>query len=720
MKKYISILVINLLLFSTGVKADEGMWLINLLGQMNIDKLYEKGLELTPEQIYSVNQSSLKDAIVALDYGMCTGEFVSPKGLILTNHHCAHDNVQELSSLENDYLTNGFWAKSLEEEIPIPGKTISMLYKVEDITKRVKKDIEEAIKAGKDNSFMMRRIVGNIEREKNKESGYETSVASTYGGNSYYLFYYTIYKDVRLVGVPPLSIGAYGGETDNWVWPQHKGDFAFYRAYSAADGKPAEYSKDNVPYKSTKHLSISLKGVKEGDYAMTLGYPYSISRFISSYGLEELINITNPAQIAVREQKLGIMKEAMSADHEVMLQYSSKFFNSANYYKYAIGENKYVQEFDVLSIKRKTEKEFENWYNEKNSRKKKYGDVLASLKESYEKRADYENTEKYYQEAFVKGCDMLQFSLKGKGWEAVLTRGIKKDALEKRVKLDKKKAYSIFKDINIEMDKKMFVAGLKLYIENVNPAHISDVLLEMLKEHNNDYEKLADYLYANSYFSSAENFEKFLNDPTLENVINDPVYKVVKPTLEIIYALRDEFRPYGANIRAQNRLFIEGLLEMNKGNNNIYPDANSTMRLSYGTVGGYSPKDAVTYDYFTTIDGYMEKENPENFEFVIENDFKTLIETKDYGQYADENGKLRVDFITNNDITGGSSGSPVLNGKGELVGVAFDGNWESMAGGIYFHPYFNKTICVDIRFVLFVVDKYANAQNIIDELNIIK
>jgi hypothetical protein len=719
MKKYISILVINLLLFSTAVKADEGMWLINLLGQMNMEELYEKGLELTPEQIYSINQSSLKDAIVALDYGMCTGEFVSPKGLILTNHHCAHDNVQELRSLENDYLTNGFWAKSLEEEIPIPGKTISMLYKVEDITKRVKKDIEEAIKAGKDNSFMMRRIVGNIEREKNKESGYETSVASTYGGNSYYLFYYTIYKDVRLVGVPPLSIGAYGGETDNWVWPQHKGDFAFYRAYSAADGKPAEYSKDNVPYKSTKHLSISLKGVNEGDYAMTLGYPYSITRFISSYGLEELINITNPAQIAVREQKLGIMKEAMNADHEVMLQYSSKYFNSANYYKYAIGENKYVQEFDVLSIKRKTEKEFENWYNEKNSRKKKYGDVLASLKDSYEKRADYENTEKYYQEAFIKGCDMLQFSLRGKGWESVLERGEIKD-LEKRQETNRNASKDFFKDFNIEIDKKMFVAGLKLYMENVNPAHISEVLVKMLAEYNNDYEKFTDYIYANTYFSSPENFEKFLSDPTIENLAKDPAYKIVKPTLEIIYALRDEFKPYGANIRNQNRLFIEGLLEMNKGNNNIYPDANSTMRLSYGTVGGYSPKDAVTYNYFTTIDGYMEKENPENFEFVIENDFKTLIKTKDYGQYADENGNLPVDFLTNNDITGGSSGSPVLNGKGELIGVAFDGNWESMAGGIYFHPYFNKTICVDIRFVLFVVDKYANAQNIIEELSIIK
>jgi len=356
MKKYISILMISFMLFTTSVKADEGMWLVNMLGQMNIEKLYEKGLELTPEQIYSVNNSSIKDAIVALDYGMCTGEFVSDKGLILTNHHCAHDNVQALSSLENDYLTNGFWAKSYDEEIPIPGKTISILYKVEDVTKQINKEIEIQTKAGKNNSFMMRRISHNIEREKNKESGYETSLSSMYGGNKYYLFYYTVYKDVRLVGVPPLSIGHYGGETDNWMWPQHKGDFAFYRAYSSKDGKPAEYSTENVPMQPKKHLEISLKGVAKDDYTMTLGYPFSIDRYISSYGLEELINVLNPAQIAVREQKLGIMKQAMNEDHEVMIQYSSKYFNSANYYKYAIGENKYIQEYDVLSKKRNLEK----------------------------------------------------------------------------------------------------------------------------------------------------------------------------------------------------------------------------------------------------------------------------------------------------------------------------------------------------------------------------
>jgi len=719
MKKYISILMISFLLFTTMVKADEGMWLVNMLGQMNIEKLYDKGLDLTPEQIYSVNNSSIKDAIVALDYGMCTGEFVSDKGLILTNHHCAHDDVQKLSSLEDDYLTNGFWARNNSEEIPILGKTISILNKVEDITTRVNKDIATAIKEGKDKSFMMRGIIHKIEREKNKESGFETSVASTFGGNSYYLFYYTVYKDVRLVGVPPISIGNYGADTDNWIWPQHKGDFAFYRVYSDSEGKPAEYSKDNVPYKPKKHLKISLKGVNEGDYAMTLGYPYSNSRYLSSYGLEELISVLNPAQIAVREQKLGIMKKAMNEDHQVMIQYSSKFFNSANYYKYAIGENKYINEFDVITLKRNTEKDFENWYKQKKSRTKKYGEVLSTLKDSYEKRADYKNTEKYYQEGFIKGCDMVKFSLKGKGWESVLKKDAKEGALERKIKFSRKTADKFFKDYNFEMDKKLFAAGIKLYIENVNPEHVADLLVKTVKDFDNDYEKFADYIYTKTLFSSRENFESFLNDPTIEKLQNDPVYKIVQPTLDIIYKLRDEFRPYGSIIHDQNKLFIEGLMEMNKGQY-LYPDANSTMRLSYGTVGGYSPKDGVMYDYYTTIDGYLEKENPDNQDFLVKEDFKNIVNAKDFGQYANKDGKLCVDFLTNNDITGGNSGSPVLNGKGELIGVAFDGNWESMAGGIYFHPYFNKTVCVDIRFVLFVVDKYAKAQNIIDELNLIK
>jgi len=314
---------------------------------------------------------------------------------------------------------------------------------------------------------------------------------------------------------------------------------------------------------------------------------------------------------------------------------------------------------------------------------------------------------------------MLKFSLRGKGWEGILKKNPTEELLEKRIESSRNVAKKFFKDYNYETDKKLFAAGLKLYKENVDPNHVSEVLVNILNEYDNDYEKLAEYVYTNSIFSTVENYDSFLSNPTIEVLQNDLVYKIVQPTLEIIYKLRDEYKPYKAEIRAQNKLFIEGLLEMNKGKD-LYPDANSTMRLSYGTVGGYSPKDAVEYDYYTTIDGYLEKENNDDPEFIVDPEFKSLVNNKDFGQYANSNGKLPVDFLTNNDITGGNSGSPVLNGKGELVGVAFDGNWESMAGGIYFHPYFNKTVCVDIRFVLFVVDKYAKAQNIIDELDLIK
>lgn len=720
MRKYISFILVSILLCTVHAKADEGMWLISLLKQMNMDKLYEKGLELTPEDIYNVNNSSLKDAVVALDYGSCTGEFISKNGLILTNFHCAHDNVQKISSVDNDYLHNGFWAKSFEDEIPISGKTLSVLHKVEDITDLVNMEIEKETKAGKNNAFMMRRIFHKIEREMNAKSGYETSVSSMFGGNQYFLFYYTIYKDVRLVGAPPLSIGYFGGETDNWMWPQQRGDFAFYRVYTSKDGKPAEYSQENIPFNPKKHLKISLNGVKEGDYAMTLGYPFTIDRYLSSYGIEELIEILNPAQIAVREQKLAIMKKAMDKDKEVQIKYSSKFFNSANYYKYAIGENKYVKLYEVVKLKREQEAKFEKWYSQKKSRKAKYGTVLNDLNKNYTKKANYEKTEKYYQEAFVKGSDMIQMALSGKGWESILKKeNPSKSSLDRKIELGKSKAESFYKDYDYHTDKQLFAAGIKLFVENVDKQYVADVLIHDLAKFGNDYDKFADYIYSNSIFSSKENFYKFLEEPTFAKIQNDPAYKIVTSTLDIIYNLRAQFKPYKAEIRKLDKLYIEGLLEMNKGKD-LYPDANSTMRLSYGTVGGYSPRDAVSYDYYTTIEGYLEKESTENSEFLIDKAFKELVESDNYGPYANENGELVVNFLTNNDITGGNSGSPVMNGKGELIGVAFDGNWESMAGGVYFHPYFNKTVCVDIRYVLFVVDRYYDSKHIMQELDIIK
>ncbi len=718
--KKLKVLLLSLVLFlSLGARADEGMWLINLISNYNIGKMHNLGCELTADQIYSINHSSAKDAVVALDYGTCTGEFISEKGLLLTNHHCASDDIQVLSTPEFNYLEKGFWAQKYEEEIPIKGKTILMLVKVEDVTERVMADIQKAKAAGKDNSFMMRRIAGNIEKEiKNVDSNMETSLASTFEGNKFYLYYYKVYKDVRLVGAPPSSIGAFGGDTDNWMWPQHKGDFAIYRVYSDAKGEPAEYSAKNIPFKPAKHFDISLKGAEPNDFTMIMGYPYTTDRNLTSFGVKHLMEVTNPALITVRGDKLAIMQKAMDSDEKIRLQYASKFFNSSNYYKYAVGQNKYLAEYKVIDIKLANEEAFTKWVDQNADRKAKYGKVLPTLSTTYDALASCDKTDKYYQEAMINGSDMLRFILRAKGLESELrksaTTGKKGHT---NLEGTKTAAKEYFKDYNETYDKLMFAAAVRNYLENVDPVYLSKELKKMNERFKGDYAKMADYIYAKSIFTNQERLDKFLNNPSLKVIQADPAYIITSTTLNKIYELRDKYEDDKKIIRDNNSLFVEGLMEMKKGKN-LYPDANSTMRLTYGTVGGYSPRDAVSYSYFTSSNGYLEKENPKNHEFIVQPAFKTLLQEKDFGRYADKDGLLRINFATNNDITGGNSGSPVLNAKGQLIGIAYDGNWESMAGNIFFHPELNKTICVDIRYVLFVVDKYAKASNIMNEISI--
>lgn len=719
--KRLKILLISIVLFfSLGANADEGMWLVNLISKYNLEQMHKLGCELTTEQIYSINHSSAKDAVVALDYGSCTGEFVSDKGLLLTNHHCAYDNIQELSTSDKNFLANGFWAQKFEDEIPIKGKTASVLIRVEDITDRVKADIKKALEAGPDKGFMMRKISGNIEKEMNAASGLETSLASTFTGNKYYLYYYKVYKDVRLVGAPPSSIGAYGGDTDNWMWPQHKGDFAMYRVYSGTNGEPAEYSTSNVPYKPAYFFTISLKGVEENDYTMVMGYPYSTNRNLSSYGVKQQMEVGNPALIKVRGDKLSIMKKAMDSDEKIRIQYASKFFNSSNYYKNTLGQNKYLAEYKVIDIKRASEAEFTKWVEQNPDRITKYGKVLTTLSLTYDSLANYDKTEKYYQEAMINGCDLLRFLLRGKGLESAL----KKESKEKKVSSSnfeamKSAAKGHFKDYNESYDKVMFAVAVKNFVENVDPAHVSIELKEMIKRFKGDYSKMADYVYAKSFFANLEKLDKYIAKPTLKGIQTDPAFIISSTTLDIIYKLRDKYEGTKKIIRTYNKLYVEGLTEMKNGEN-IYPDANSTMRFTYGTVGGFSPRDAVNYSFITTVKGYLEKENPKDHEFIVDPAFKKLLLEKNFGRYADKDGQLRVDFVTNNDITGGNSGSPVLNAKGQLIGIAFDGNWESMASDIYFHPELNKTICVDIRYVLFIIDKYAKATNLMNEISIVE
>ncbi len=720
MKKLKLVLISIALVFSLGARANEGMWLINLISNYNLENMQKLGFELTADQLYSINHASIKDGVVALNYGSCTGEFISEKGLLLTNHHCAYDDIQKLSTAERNLLENGFWAENFKEEIPISGKTASILIRVEDVTERVLQEIKKEKEAGHDNSFLLRRIGYNIEKEMNLSSGMETSLAQTFEGNKYYLYFYKVYKDVRLVGAPPASIGAYGGDTDNWMWPQHKGDFAIYRVYADSTGAPASYSVKNVPLKPTYHFDISLKGVDKNDFTMVLGYPFSTNRMLTSFGVKHLMEVTNPALIKVRGDKLAIMEKAMNSDEKLRLQYASNFFNSSNYYKYAIGQNKYLKEYNVLDIKRATEAAFTKWVEQNPERIAKYGKVLSTLATSYDSLENYDKTDKYYQEAMISGCDLFRLAIRGKGIESVLEKKAKNDKdSSSNLRMVKLTEEDHFKDYNEATDKLMFAAAVKNYMENVDPSHLSIELKKMRDRFKGDYSKMADYVYAKSIFSSSDNFNKFMANPSLKVIKSDPAYVISITTLDIIYKIRDKADKAKKNIHINNQLFVKGLLEMKDGEGQ-FPDANSTMRLTYGTVGGYSPRDAISYREFTTTAGYLEKENPNDHEFIVKPAFKKLLQDKDFGRYADKNGLLRINFITNNDITGGNSGSPVLNGKGQLVGIAFDGNWESMASDIYFHPELNKTVCVDIRYVLFIIERYAKAANLMSEITTIE
>ena len=696
--------------------ADEGMWLVNLIAKYNIEKMNDLGCELTAEQIYNINSTSLKDAIVALDYGSCTGEFVSDKGLLFTNHHCAYDDVHKLNTPDYNYLDKGFWAYKMDDEIPIKGKTASILVRVEDVTERVKSDIEREKASGKFNSFTMRRIYSTLEREEGAKSGLETSVSSLFRGNRYYIFYYKVFRDVRLVGAPPLSIGAFGGDTDNWTWPQHKGDFAIYRVYANENGEPADFSPNNKPYKPATHLSISLKGINDGDFTMIMGYPYATNRYVSSFGLEEKMNVSNPAIIAVRSQKLAIMQEAMRASDDLRVKYASKFFGSSNLYKYTVGESKYLKQYNVLALKQDREAELVKWINESPSRIERYGNVLPRLKVLYASTADYQNTERYYQEALINGSDMLRFALRGKGMHSAL---LKDNSASRTMETMSSAAIEHFKDYDLETDKLMFAAAVKNFYENVNSEHISKEFKAFVTKFKGDYNKLTEYVYKNSFFATSQKLLAFMEKPSLKGLQNDPLFVITNTSLNIIYDLRHINESLEAEIRDNERLLLAAIMEM-KGEETLYPDASSTMRLTYGTVGGFMPRDGVVYKHYTTHAGYLAKENAKDYEFVVDPKFKSLLKEGDFGRYADSNGNLRMGFLSNNDITGGNSGSPVLNARGEMVGLGYDGNWESMAGDIYFHPDFNKTVCVDIRYVLFVIDKFAQAQNIMNELTIVE
>jgi hypothetical protein len=698
------ILLITILSLSLGnLFADEGMWLPFLLGK-NYDQMKKLGLKITPEQIYSVNNSSLKDAIV--NFGnFCTGEVVSQDGLILTNHHCGFDAVQSHSSIEHDYITDGFWAMDRSQELSNPDLTVTFLIRMEEVTERFANKTEEEQAA----------LTKELEKEYGEANDYKVEVEDFFAGNQKIMFVYQVFKDVRLVGAPPSSVGKFGGDTDNWMWPRQTGDFSLFRVYMSKEGKPAEYSKDNVPYHPRQHLSISTAGVKKNDFAMVMGYPGGTDRYMTSFEVAMNYNQSNPAKIKIREKRLALMKEDMDANPTVRIQYASKYARVSNYYKYFIGQNQGLKRLHVIDAKKAEEATFQAWVNEDTSRSA-YNNLLSDYKSLFDLYSSVNLPYIYIQEAAF-GTEILEFAYKSNKFYGLL-KADKLDQASKDKMMSAGEEY--FKDYNKATDQKVFAALLQMYYTDIDKSLHPSIFKLVEKKYKGDFNKYAAMVFAKSMFANKDLFEAFMKNPTAVALEKDPGFACMTSILGDFR--RDVGPTLGAlfgKLEQTNELHLKGILEQ-RSNQVLYPDANFTMRLTYGTVQDYVPRDAVYYNFYTTLEGIMEKEDSTNEEFIVPKKLKELYESKSYGSYANEEGKLPICFITTNDITGGNSGSPVMNGNGELIGIAFDGNWEAMSGDIIYEPSLQRCISVDIRYVLFMIDKYAGAKHLIDEMTLVK
>ncbi|MGL5979577.1 MAG: S46 family peptidase [Phocaeicola sp.] len=698
-------------------KADEGMWLLQLMQEQHLaDRMKALGLKLDAEDLYSPNKISLKDAVGIFGNG-CTGEIISKDGLILTNHHCGYGAIQQHSSVEHDYLTNGFWAKNRSEELATPGLRFRFVERIVDVTEAV----NAKVKAGeiKEEESFGQPFLNEFAKEElaksdlNGKKGISTQALPFYAGNKFYLFYIKTYTDVRMVAAPPSSIGKFGGETDNWMWPRHTGDFSIFRIYGNEEGEPAEYATNNVPVKVKRHLTISLKGFQENDYAMVLGFPGSTTRYLTASEVKQRMYATNEPRIKVRETRQEVLKKEMAASDKVRIQYASKYAQSSNYWKNSIGMNKAIIENKVLEEKAEQERNFATFAKQVNN--SEYETVVAKIDEAVAIKNPILYNVTCFSEVFVGGIEFgaphaILDSLKG----AILQKD--KEAIAKYSK-QLETAYNNIhnKDYNHEVDCKVAKALIPLYKTMVSPEVLPSLYQTIDSQFKGDVNAYVDALYNRSIFANETNLKKFLQKPTVKAIENDLSYNYASSKYKLRKELVEKYSKVGEGTELLEKIYVRGLCEMYSPEPKS-PDANFTIRLTYGTVKPYNPKDGVHFKYYTTLKGIMEKEDPTNPEFVVPAKLKELYEAKDYGRYASEEGEIITCFLTTHDITGGNSGSPVINANGELIGCAFDGNWESLSGDISFDNNLQRCISVDIRYVLFVVDKLGGCGHLIDEM----
>ena len=712
--KRILCFVLALSIFAGRAVADEGMWLLPLIQKMNEKDMKKAGCKLSAKDIYSVNGSSLKDAIVQFGGG-CTGEIISKNGLLVTNHHCGYSNIQKLSSVEHDYLKDGYWAMNRQEELPCEGLTVTFLEYMKDVTSILDKAYEKAQKEYKmmENADSLvdaayQEACTKLINDAKKHNPYcDVEIESFYNENVYYLIVYKTYEDVRFVGAPPSSIGKFGADTDNWMWPRHTGDFSMFRVYADKKGNPAPYSPENVPLKVKNPLKISLAGVQEGDYTMIMGYPGRTTRFQTSPELKFQIE-QNDIRIAARTIRQNVLLEDMLADPKVKIQYASKYSGSSNGWKKWQGMKLAFDKLGIIERAEEEEREFTKWVNANAKRSAKYSTVLSDIAAAVDASREGNNE-------FTKAFETIyriELTTFGMSLAVYAEREIQKgvDTLTALNNVYDRIA-PLYADYSVSTDRKVAKAMMKHYCDIADTPYVKEMSQQ-------DIDNYVDNMFDNSAFVSAETLRKAIDEKGIE-ILNDPacvhgmvIYdECVNSQMKVI-----ESEEALANAR---QLYTEGLLEWKKGEPS-YPDANFTMRLTYGHVGGYSPKDAVIYRYYTTLDGVMEKEDPDNWEFVVPARLKKLWREQDFGRYAMADGKMPVAFLSNNDITGGNSGSPIMNANGELIGLAFDGNWESMSSDVMFEPALQRCINVDIRYVLFIVEKFGGAKWLINEMKIVK